>query len=267
MLINVITGFFEQIKFSLNWRLTIFTCLLFPGLMLLGFWQLDRAQEKQQIIDAQQQQQRLPAVPLESISDAVNFRKVTVSGYFETDRYWLLDNKIHSGQIGYEVVIPLILESDKSSRILVNLGWLPAPRSREHLPSVKLPSGLVTLDGILSAPSKNAVFDSSSVTHTSWPRRVLQVDRQLAELALGVSFRTQALLIDPFDPRALMADWKLINQTPAKHHGYAVQWFSMALALLITMLFANSNLALLLKAKQTNNNNEKEVATRDKHNG
>ena len=35
--------------FSLEWRITLFTLLLVPALLWLGFWQLDRADEKRQL--------------------------------------------------------------------------------------------------------------------------------------------------------------------------------------------------------------------------
>ena len=44
-------------------------------------------------------------------------------------------------------------------------------------------------------------------------------------------------------PGALRVDWQVINMQPEKHIAYAVQWFGMALALVIMSLIANSNIA------------------------
>ena len=37
----------------------------------------------------------------------------------------------------------------------------------------------------------------------------------------------------PESPLALVAEWTVVNQSPSKHIGYAVQWFAMAAVLLL----------------------------------
>jgi len=66
----------------------------------------------------------------------------------------------------------------------------------------------------------------------------------------------------------LTTGWKLINQTPAKHHGYAVQWFAMAVALVISMVFSCTNLGQLISTRKQikHNKNSKEVLSSDSTN-
>jgi len=273
MLIHVITGFTAQIKFSFNWKVALLGVCLFPFLFMLGFWQLDRAAEKQDILKLQQQQRTLPAIALEQLQSSrlsnvsetkdseakasktsrelnlpsSNYRKVIARGLLDTERYWLLDNKLRSGRVGYEVVVPLLLESNRERSVLVNLGWIES-RDRTSLPSITLPTGLVEVRGLLTSPSSNAVFNNPLTS--SWPKRVLHIDTQRAAESLAVTVDKHVLLIDDFDPLAFTTGWKLVNQTPAKHHGYAVQWFAMAMALVIAMLFSSTNLAALIKARK-----------------
>lgn len=277
MLIHVITGFSAQIKFSFNWKVTLLGVCLFPFLLTLGFWQLDRAAEKQRILDLQQQQRALPAIAIEQLqsslifdaptsrdtlvndsaldqTDTLNsrttqlhYRKVIVQGSLDTERYWLLDNKVRSGRVGYEVVVPLKLESNNNRTVLINLGWLEN-QDRTKLPAITMPTGIIKVSGLLSSPSSNAVFNNT--TTRLWPKRVLHIDTQSAAESLDLLVNEHVLLIDDFDPLALTTGWKLVNQTPAKHHGYAVQWFSMAAALVFAMLFASTNLATLIHARK-----------------
>jgi len=275
MLIHVITGFTAQIKFRFNWKVTLLAACLFPFLLMLGFWQLDRAAEKQRIIDLQQQQQTLPAIAIEllpSLSSVentagapLNYRKVILRGSFDRKHYWLLDNKVRAGRVGYEIVAPLILTSNSGRSVLVNLGWL-ASNDRTTLPSVALPAGTVEINGLLTLPSSNAVF--SNVDTSVWPKRVLHIDTLSAATALGLRVDSSVLLIDDYDPLALTTGWKLINQTPAKHHGYAVQWFAMAVALVISMVFSCTNLGQLISTRKQikHNKNSKEVLSSDSTN-
>ena len=71
-----------------------------------------------------------------------------------------------------------------------------------------------------------------------WPKRVLQIDwevvrRDLNPANSGQMLVTKILRIDSGNPIALVTDWSPVNINPAKHKGYAFQWFSMAIALLI----------------------------------
>ena len=47
---------------------------------------------------------------------------------------------------------------------------------------------------------------------------------------------------DEFEVVAFDATWAIVNQTPAKHQGYAVQWFTMAVALGLAFIFRSTNL-------------------------
>jgi cytochrome oxidase assembly protein ShyY1 len=49
------------------------------------------------------------------------------------------------------------------------------------------------------------------------------------------------------EPGALAVNWLVINVSPDKHRGYAVQWFAMAVALLIFFALRSSNLWQLIK--------------------
>ena len=97
-----------------EWRLTLFTLLLFPGLLYLGFWQLDRAEEKRVL--ALRNAQRLEMIALshtqlfESLSQmsgpksewlALADRKVSVVGQLNPTQYVLVDNRINNGRFGY----------------------------------------------------------------------------------------------------------------------------------------------------------------------
>jgi len=77
-----------------EWRLTVFTLLLFPGLLYLGFWQLDRAEEKRELALRNAQRQDMvalshrelfqpPAQTALSASELTQLadRKVSVAGY------------------------------------------------------------------------------------------------------------------------------------------------------------------------------------------
>jgi cytochrome oxidase assembly protein ShyY1 len=56
--------------------------------------------------------------------------------------------------------------------------------------------------------------------------------------------------IDSGQPEALAVAWQLVNASPEKHQGYAVQWFTMAAVLAIFFLLRSSNLWQLVTRRQ-----------------
>ncbi|KAJ1912555.1 surf-like protein, partial [Mycoemilia scoparia] len=64
----------------------------------------------------------LPLKLKESDLDEHQFRKVIVYGLFDHDKEMLVGPKVKDGNVGHDVVTPLIRED--GSRILVKRGWI-----------------------------------------------------------------------------------------------------------------------------------------------
>ena len=122
---------------SLDWRTTVFTLVLVPLMFGLGLWQLQRAEEKAALATSWEQRQSQSPVPLQQVWDepasALAYAPVIMSGQFEQDRYFLLDNRIHDGRVGYEVLGILQLDGG-DRRVLVNRGWIAGDPARLVLP-------------------------------------------------------------------------------------------------------------------------------------
>ena len=220
---------FKTIRY--HWKVTLFVLFFLPILIYLGCWQLDRAQQKRVLEAVYQQQQALPAIPLQTVSEAVNlnYRNVTVQGHYNQQQYWLLDNRARDGKVGYEVIMPLVNEH---YTVLVNRGWVKAPLHREQLPDIQTPSETLFIEGQLYPAPQNALIKhSQSDLVVNWPKRVLHLDHEDAKKILNNNVYPLILRIADDSPSALVTQWSHINMRPEKHQAYAVQWFAMALLL------------------------------------
>ena len=56
-----------RLSFDPEWRTTLFTLVLVPLMTWLGFWQLQRAEEKTVMAASWEQRQSQPPVPLEQL--------------------------------------------------------------------------------------------------------------------------------------------------------------------------------------------------------
>ncbi len=245
-----------RLRWQFNWKLLLFFVLFFPLTISLGFWQLSRAAEKEQITNALEE--RRSQLPRElgnvDMTGDVNYLPVVASGRFDSTRYFLLDNRVRNSRPGYEVLAPFQL--DRSGQwILVNRGWIAGYQDRTRLPEVVLPEGEQVIRGYLyQTPGAPGYRVGEEIWRGSWPETVIYPDLEPLQQRLGLPLAPYRLRLDADSPAALEVGWEIINVSPEKHRGYAVQWFMMAAALLVLTLFANSNLAAWIKHRRTPRN-------------
>lgn len=213
---------------------------------MLGFWQLDRAEQKRQILATQERQRQLP--PLKntdwSHDRANHLRSVDMQLRFDPDRFLLLANRLVGGQVGYEVIAIAHFVEGASSILLVNRGWVPASLDRNELPQPEPIEGIQAVRGYYYCPEPNSMIRESSEFNGAWPAIVFSLDESAVQQIFAEEERPLPceIRLDAHSPAAFHVDWQIVNQSVAKHIGYAVQWFSMAFALIILALFSNSNL-------------------------
>lgn len=220
----------------------IITLLAVVVMVKLGFWQLDRAAEKQALFDDYQQSASDSMTSLANLNtlkrQPQRFERIQASGHFDPQRYFLIDNKISDGVPGYHV-IGLLKLSDHSSYLAVNLGWLKAPRLRSELPEVKLPSQAVKVTGLVQLPQENVFISNEQEQAVGiWPQRVPEfIPKQVAE-NYQIPLQPFVVLLAEQQSFGYKRQWQPNVMPPEKHHGYALQWFSLAMAALVIFGFA-----------------------------
>lgn len=216
------------------------TLVALPLLVLLvwlGQWQLQRAGEKQALLDAYANSSRrsvtLPSTP----AAAPRFLQVAVAGHYLSGRQVLLDNQIHNGQAGYRVLTPLLLAD--GSTLMVDRGWVPLPgNARDVLPNVSVPAVQRIVRGRLDlfrAAAFAVPVASGAPSHADGPPQVLNYpDAATVESAIGLPVYPRVLLLAPTAPDGfLRVDAPTVSFGPERHLGYAIQWFGLSLTLLV----------------------------------
>jgi surfeit locus 1 family protein len=230
-------------RFHFNWKLTLTVLLFFPILLRLGFWQLAREDEKQQLQDLYEA--RLQQIPQElteiSAYEDLHYMPVRVNGNYDNSRMFLLDNRTWRGQVGYELIVPLTL--DDGNVAFVNRGWLALGNDRSVLPQPEFIEGPVTITGTVHVPTGEQLILGDTPTAQGWPKVVQEADltqlTQLSGFAQGTIIFPYSIRLDPGAPGVLQRNWSLFSTSPAKHRAYAVQWFAMAAALLLLYFYAS----------------------------
>lgn len=218
---------------------TLITLVLLPLLLWLAWWQLDRAEQKQALQDRYQRQLSAPPVPLSELSPAApenRYRRVEVSGEYDTDHQLLLDNQIVDGEVGFHVYTPLLWGEPRQA-ILVNRGWIALGESRARLPDPSLEQESTTLRGRLAQPANPGIRLGESLAEPGWPKVVPYVDYPALAEMLDQPLVPAVILLDPEAPDGYHRDWQpRFGVDPQRHTGYAVQWLALAVTLLILFL-------------------------------
>ncbi len=229
-------------RWDSNWKIFLLVLVLLPLLLRLGYWQLQRADEKREILavhEARLAQAPVAASSIDRDSPAATLagQPVFVQGQYDQQRHFLLDNRVQGGVPGYEVLTPMT--GRQGDTWLVNRGWIPGFADRSRLPAISTPAGELKVLANVYVPLGEQFLLQEDIWAEQWPRVIQSVDIDRAAASLSMPLMPYRLRIAPGEPGALQVDWQPVNVSPAKHTGYAVQWFAMALALVIFWLFSS----------------------------
>jgi surfeit locus 1 family protein len=210
-----------------------------PLLISLGYWQLHRAAEKQHLKD--DYLTRSHAQPLDftqKLPTNIDYYPVKITGTFDNAHQFLLDNKFHNHQIGYEVLTPLLLNNKQT--VLVNRGWIAQGASRQQLPMLAAVKNPVVLEGIIYIISKKTYALHDPANETTWPRRIQIVNFPQLEKISGYHLLPFLVLLNANQANGFVREWSPINLNVNMHYGYAAQWFALAATLLVLFIILNT---------------------------
>ena len=223
-------------RFDFNWKLTLFAALCLVMFINLGFWQLDREVEKKRL---QESLNELAGSPGESLSqvgkDVMTGKRVRLIGRFNPEVILLLDNRVLDGKVGFEVHQ---LFHDEFTDVLINRGFVQMGRTRADLPDIdRLQDFEGELEATVYKPSSDMVLlHNEVVEYNSYPVIVQHVDIvQFGDLVNREVF-PHVLRLNEGEPGALPRYWPASVMSPEQHRGYAIQWFTMAFAVVAAWL-------------------------------
>lgn len=225
---------------------TVAVLILFPVLLALGFWQLDRAAQKTALYGQYLQRSNMQPLGLNTAlaggenPRALLWRRATLSGSYEPDHQFLLDNQVLGGQAGYFIFTPFRLDGT-GAYVLVNRGWLPANPDRTRIPSLSTPSWVVRLDGLIKEPPITGVALSDDIYEdlAHGIMRVQKIDLDAIARRFGKPLLPVIVRLEPTSASGFVRRWRDPGSGREKHLGYAFQWFLMGTVLIIIYIALN----------------------------
>ena len=192
-------------------------------LISLGVWQLNRAEEKAELI--REMEMRIfdapVALPRILAPEADRYRPVEVTGRFLPEHTFVLSAQRDRGP-GFHLISAF--ETETGRRIMVERGFL---REEDRDALDLQPEAEIVLSGNLHWPRDSDRFtpDHDTSRNLHFARDVPELARQLGTEPVLVVLRNSNVT----DPHVTPVPVNAVA-IPDNHMGYAVQWFLMALA-------------------------------------
>jgi len=224
--------------FTPKWIFTTLLVLLATAvLMRLGFWQLDRLEQRRAFNEHFISVMALPplditAAPADDLA-SMEYRVATVTGVYDYENQVALRNRYNGLVFGYHLITPLILAD--GSAILVDRGWIPASGNETPADWRKYDQpGEQTLSGVLrlgEEPEMGGVRDPELAEGQT--RLAFWNNLHLARIAHQIPQPLLPVYLQP-DPPAENTQPPIVPARPeieiteGSHQGYAMQWFTFA---------------------------------------
>ncbi|WP_416695552.1 SURF1 family protein [Candidatus Pseudothioglobus sp. Uisw_050_01] len=205
----------------------------FAFLVSLGFWQLDRADDKRSI-ETSIKLANTGSVELIKEEEGLQnkeYYEVRLQGKYLSDKQFIYDNQIVDQVSGYYVLTPYALEG-QSKAILINRGFIPWNGRRDKLADIVIGQETREIKVQISKPIKRMELKPSEVG-IQFPVLIQSIDLQDMADRAKVDFSSVIGLLDASASNGFIRKWAPYTGSIEKHIGYAVQWFLMALVLAI----------------------------------
>lgn len=233
-------------NFSPKFWPSLVTILLFPVLIALGIWQLDRADQKrshyemlvkrqaEEVININQNPARI------NNADKILGRKLVATGKFNENIQILLDNQIMKNQAGYFVFTPFNL-AGRDTWILVNRGWVAVGENRNQLPGLTRTEGVVSISGTAMNVPATGIHLGEIIDERPWPGvyRLQTMDIPHIGKLTGITFMPYIIRLDPVSQYGYERMWSTPDSGENVHLAYALQWFLLAITLLLIYIIVN----------------------------
>ena len=209
----------------------------------LGIWQLDRLAQRRAFNNHVLSMRDLPALDLNTTDGTdlltQEYRRAVAEGIYDFANQIAVRNQYHEGQYGYRLLTPLILGTDTAA-VLVDRGWIPAEGNESASAWGRYDvAGPLHVEGVLRLGTAGPIFGGqpSPTPNPSAPRIDFwnQIDLEAIAAQAHLNLLAAYIQLDPGESsdELPIPSQPEIELTEGPHMGYAVQWFTFAILLLV----------------------------------
>jgi surfeit locus 1 family protein len=213
---------------SARWAVLLVVVLGLATLFVrLGFWQLERLEQRRQFNAAVERGQGEPPGPVAEVApsgagtEEIEYRRITATGRYLIEDEVVLYGRALQGEPGHHVLTPLLLGDGRV--LVVDRGWVPHELDTPPVAEAQPPADEVKVVGVLFPPE-----ESSGGTADDRLNRVdvEAIGRALDRPVVPAYLRLQSQTPPPVRPLPRQVPFPEPIEGP--HLSYAIQWFLFA---------------------------------------
>ena len=234
--------FFKKYEFNFTLIPTIAFIVAFICFIRLGFWQLERADQKNAINSDYTLRQDDALINMNNSNaiknkESILWRQVELNGSFLNKKNIILDNQIFNKIAGFNVLTPFQI-NDSNHVVLINRGWHPNLANRDLIPNISNIVGERFLKGhIAKFPTSGITLGQSNIeTMNSAVFRMQRLHFEELKDFLTYNLLPYMVYLEPLIDKENYNTFKLPAPDSEKNYGYAFQWFAFALTLFIIFI-------------------------------
>ncbi len=222
---------------------TLITAFFVVLMINLGLWQLNRADEKKHLLKLLANDSVTFIKTKDQIKNLPKYANIKLTGHYLNAPQLLLDNQVNNRVVGYHVFTPFKI-NDINLILMVNRGWINKKDFSDDFlkvdgteytingklnstPQVGMQLGEITLDA--SLPNQIMTYYDENKTSVFLHQEICQ------QLDCVVS--KKIMWLNQNQDQGFKRDWNPIIMPVSKHIGYAVQWLSMTIVLIIIFIY------------------------------
>jgi cytochrome oxidase assembly protein ShyY1 len=206
----------------------------------LGFWQLDRAAQKERLFAAFADAASQAPVTLEAarrMQASARYPLVSVRGRYDAAHAYHLVDRTHDGKVG-TIAYAIFEPADGSTPLLVDRGFV-ADDAHGHAPGVPPPpEGEQQLSALYAPPPGSGLRMGGNALprQKTWPKESIYVDVGEIAADAGRSLDAKILKLAPDPASGFIREWRPDVFPPERHRGYAFTWFTLAAVVAIVFV-------------------------------
>lgn len=232
----------SDFSFKPSWLGFLILLVCVPTFIKLGLWQLNKAHLKQEIQNSYNAaQDHLAQSFPQQVQDwsQWNYKKVKVSGHYETQYQILLDNQVEQSRGGFHVITPLKIEG-RDEYVLVNRGWVAGTDNHSAVPDIQTPTDKLVVIGLVWQPSEKIFTLETAAQKTQWQTVWQHMDMKRYQTSVPITVLPVVIKLDAAsDAGGFVRNWQLPAEKIATNMGYAYQWFGFAIASVLIFLYTS----------------------------
>ncbi len=220
--------------FKIKWGFSFFCLFLFILCIGLGQWQLHRYEYKKTLLSTyEKRMQEVPQDFNQVMSQPdLQFRSVKIAGQYVNSLMILVQNRFYNDQLGFEVLTPIKMPGDKKL-LLIDRGWVKKPETQLQ-PDIQPVLKKQEITGHIKLLDEyQFILGDNLLQPEKKPYVVQRLDINELSQITHEQFYPFILRLDANQENGFVRDWTIVTVMPARHMAYAVQWFALALVLLI----------------------------------